>query len=73
VLAQTKAGLTTFRLEFVSWLECKLLAALVCSVQRPNVWIDQSHDALVSAGAQLTLSSCLLLLLAPPASVLWGV
>ena len=36
-LAQTKAGLTTFRLGTVSWLECGPLAALVCSVQRPNV------------------------------------
>lgn len=35
-LAQTKAGLTTFRLGTVSWLECGPLAALVCSVQRPN-------------------------------------
>jgi hypothetical protein len=33
---RTKAGLTTFRLETVSWLECRPLAALVCSVQRPN-------------------------------------
>jgi hypothetical protein len=36
-LAQTKAGLTTFRLGTVSWLECGPLAALVCSLQRPNV------------------------------------
>ena len=35
-LAQTGTGLTTFSLDYVSWLECRPLAALVCSVQRPN-------------------------------------
>ena len=55
-LAQTKAGLTTFRLESVSWLECRPLAALVCSVQRPNVGSSQSRDARDSGGAQLTFT-----------------
>ncbi|KAL2167777.1 hypothetical protein VTG60DRAFT_837 [Thermothelomyces hinnuleus] len=58
-LAQTKAGLTTFRLENVSWLECRPLAALVCSLQRPNAGISQSHDALGFGGAQLTLGQFL--------------
>ncbi|KAK3688171.1 hypothetical protein B0T22DRAFT_147286 [Podospora appendiculata] len=37
LLPQPKPGLTTFSLESVSWLECGPLAALVCSLQRPNV------------------------------------
>ena len=68
---QTKAGLTTFRLESVSWLECRPLAALVCSVQRPNVGSSQSRDALDPGGAQLTSTpdlACSCCRFAPPAS-----
>jgi len=45
---QPKPGLTTFSLESVSWLECGPLAALVCSVQRPNAFVDQSAMAALS-------------------------
>lgn len=36
LLPQFEPGLTTFRLEFVSWLECGPPLELVCSLQRPN-------------------------------------
>lgn len=58
--ARTNQGdLTTFRLETVSWLECRPLAALDCSLQRPNAGTSQSHDAAGLGGAQLTLGQFL--------------
>jgi hypothetical protein len=47
--SQTKASLTTFSLESVSWLECGSMAASRLQLlQMPNACSAQSRDALIA-------------------------